>query len=173
MILSWPAGVCASIQETGFGSPSSEYSTNFLYTQRPPRLRRHTIPQTSRPAIDRLGMITRQRCQVSDHAGPRSERTAEFTSLLLATVIPDIRRMLNWEPAQQGWAGSDKHSRCQPFELLSRLRAALRRNGTRRRSEGASTRCPSCRRAQLQARRQRHRVSQRFSRQPPESRRPS
>ena len=45
------------------------------------------------------------------------------------------------------------------IELPSCLRAAQQRNGTRRRSERASTRCPSCRRAQPPARRQRHRVS--------------
>jgi hypothetical protein len=158
MILSWPAGVCASIQETGFGSPSSEYSTNFLYTQRPPRLRRHTIPQTSRPAIDRLGMITRQRCQASDHPCRRSERTAESVSLLLVISDPRYPKDDELGAAATGTAGSEKKP-LPAIELLSRLRAAQRRNGMRRRSEGASARCPSCRCGQLQARRQRHRVS--------------
>jgi hypothetical protein len=108
MILSWPAAACASIYETGFGSPSSEYSTNFLYTQRPPRLRRHTIPQTSRPAIDRLGMIIRQRCQASDHLCPRFERAAESISLLLVISDPRYPKDDELGAAAKGTAGSDK-----------------------------------------------------------------
>ena len=40
-----------------------------MYDHRLPSQRRHTCPQTSLPEIDRLGTITRQRCQTSAHAG--------------------------------------------------------------------------------------------------------
>jgi len=79
-----------------------------LYTQRPPRLRRHTIPQTSRPAIDRLGMITRQRCQASDHPCRRSERTAESVSLLVAMSDLQYPKDDELDAAAKRMAGSDK-----------------------------------------------------------------
>src|SRR6476620_117487 len=95
-----------------------QYSTNFLYTQRPPRLRRHTNPQTSRSEIDRLGMIIRQRCQASDHPRRGPERTAESVSLLLA--ISDSRYSKDAEPgaaARDGW--QRQKSRCQPLGCLT------------------------------------------------------
>jgi hypothetical protein len=47
------------------------------------------IPQTSRPEIDRLGMITVQRCQASTRAGPEREPTNWAMSPLLAiTGLP-------------------------------------------------------------------------------------
>src|SRR5260370_29872393 len=67
-------------------SPSSEYSTNFLYAQLRPLLRRHTVPQTSRPEIDRLGMMTVQRYQASARAGPEPEPTDWSMSPLLAIL---------------------------------------------------------------------------------------
>src|SRR5260370_37574736 len=67
-------------------SPSSEYSTNFLYAQLRPLLRRHTVPQTSRPEIDRLGMMTVQRYQASARAGPEREPTDWSMSPLLAII---------------------------------------------------------------------------------------
>ena len=80
----------------------------FLYTQRPSRLRRHTIPQTSRPAIDRLGMITRQRCQASDHPCRTSGQMAESVSLLLAISDLQFPKDAELDAAATETAGSDK-----------------------------------------------------------------
>src|SRR5262245_15236413 len=43
---------------------ASMLSTYCLYFQRPLSRRRHTVPQTSRPVIDRLGIVTVQMCQI-------------------------------------------------------------------------------------------------------------
>ena len=63
--------------------------------------------------------------------------------------------------------------RHQLFGLPSRLQTARRRNGTRPRSEGASTRYSSCRRVRPRAPCQCHRDSKRFFRRLPKSCRPS
>ncbi len=143
----------ALIWEIGFGSSSPEYSTNFLYIQRPPRWRRHTIPQTSRPAIDRRGMITRQRCQASDHVCPRSGPTADSVLLPLAIIGSPQRYPETAEPCDSAMGTSWQRQKCrrQPCCSFSCLQAAVRRSGTRRRNEGASTHCFSCRCARLPA----------------------
>jgi hypothetical protein len=158
--------------ETDVETPPSEYSTTFLYTQRPLRSRRHTVPQTSRPVIDRLGMSTRQRCQASGRACSRSEPTAESILRLLAFIGSSQRYL---ESSRTGLGNKDELAATQkeppPTALLSRLRAAQRRNGTRPQSAGASTRYSSCPRVRHRALRQRRRGSKRFFRQLPQSRR--
>jgi hypothetical protein len=66
----------------------------FLVDPAPPPLRRHTVPQTSRPVIDRLGIITDQRCQASTHAGPRRER-ADGSILRLFEIMGRSANMSN------------------------------------------------------------------------------
>jgi hypothetical protein len=64
-----PADQSSIVISTRRHSRSRSYSTTFLYCQRRPSCRRHTRPRTRRPVIDRLGMITVQRCQNSAPAG--------------------------------------------------------------------------------------------------------
>jgi len=53
-------------------------------------------------------MITRQRCQASDHPRPRYERTAESISLLLVISDPRYPKDAELGAAATGMAGSDK-----------------------------------------------------------------
>jgi hypothetical protein len=93
-----------------------------------------------------------------NHPCRTSEREAESVSLLLAIIDPRYPRDAELGATATGWLAATKMP-LPAIELPGRLRAAQRRNGMRRRSEGASAHCPSCRCGLLQARRQRHRVS--------------
>ena len=64
-------------------------------------------------------MITRQRCQASDHACPRSERTAEFTSLLLAISDPRYPKDAELGARATGMAGSDKTAAASHLSCLA------------------------------------------------------
>lgn len=74
-------------------SPSTS-ATNFLYDHRLPSQRLHTCPQTSLPEIDRLGMMTRQRCQTSAHAGFELSLTSLLCTLVSAPVFHGCERLL-------------------------------------------------------------------------------
>src|SRR5260370_2000558 len=156
-MLSKSPGPGAKTYETVFGSPSSEYSTNFLYAQCRPTRRRYTGPQTRRLAIDRLGIITVQRCQALTPAGPGCELTNELR-LYLSTIISRpqqtllersggaLRREVDLKSDRQR-----SSNRCRFFACVSRLRAERRRSEMHRRSEGASIRCSSCPCARLRS----------------------
>jgi hypothetical protein len=65
-----------------------------LYDHRLPSQRRHTCPQTSLPEIDRLGMMTRQRCQTSAHAGFELSLTSLLCALISVPVSRRCKRLL-------------------------------------------------------------------------------
>src|SRR5882672_11717144 len=81
---------------------------NFLYDHRRPFLRRHTVPQTKRPVIDRLGKMTFQRCQASVHDGLGRELTDESMLWLLAVMSrcpsKSKAKPSGLAPRQQKWS---------------------------------------------------------------------
>jgi hypothetical protein len=66
--------------------------TTFLYNHRLPSQRRHTCPQTSLPEIERLGTMTRQRCQTSAHAGFELSLTPLLCALISVLLSPPRKR---------------------------------------------------------------------------------
>jgi hypothetical protein len=68
--------------------------TTFLYDHRRPSHRRQTCPQTSLPEIDRLGTMTRQRCQTSAHAGFELSLTPLLCALISVPVSPPRKRLM-------------------------------------------------------------------------------
>jgi hypothetical protein len=57
-----------------------------LQDQRRPFQRRHTVPQTRRPVIDRLGKMTFQRCHATVHDGLGRELTGASMLWSLAAM---------------------------------------------------------------------------------------
>jgi hypothetical protein len=76
----------SSVALSALGPPST-YRMTFLYDHRLPSQRRHTWPQTSLPEIDRLGMMTRQRCHTSVHAGFELGLTTLLGALVDVPVV--------------------------------------------------------------------------------------
>lgn len=113
----------SSVARCTLGSPST-YRTTFLYDHRLPSQRRHTCPQTSLPEIDRLGMMTRQRCHTSAHAG---------FEVRLTTLLGALVRLLvgNCEPPLT-MPGSQlleiAHLLAQALHLKKPLREIFRRH---------------------------------------------
>jgi hypothetical protein len=106
--MSWPAAACASINETSSDCRHPKISTNFLYTQRPPRLRRHTIPQRA----DRQS-IASERSPARDarhQTTPAAHLNGWQNGVSLLLAISDPRYPKDAEPgaAAKGTAGSDK-----------------------------------------------------------------
>lgn len=103
--------------------------TTFLYDQRLPSQRRHTCPQTSLPEIDRLGMITRQRCQTSAHAGFELSLTSLLCALI--SVLSPPRKRLTTIRCSQSLEIT--HLFAQALHLKKSLGKIAPRDGTLRR----------------------------------------
>ena len=89
---------------------------------------------------------------IRPRSAPDPNRTAKSVLLPLAIIGSPQRYPEAAELGDAQWdSWQRQEGRCRPFRSFSRLRAAQRRSATRRRSEGASTRCFSCRCARLRA----------------------